>query len=105
MLSHLPFATVLHNGVLTQLNQNGNFEETVTDAVTAFNEAAYTRVLVPGDSGHDRGPCAAGADAAGPGRDIILSPEKRCKIMSKLLRAVFRIRHKIFEISKTKKAV
>lgn len=51
VLSHLPFATVLHNGVLTQLNQNGNFEETLADAVGAFNEAAYTRVFVPGDFG------------------------------------------------------
>lgn len=51
VLTHVPFATVLHNGVLTQLNQNGNFEQALTVAVGAFNEAAYTRVFVAGDFG------------------------------------------------------
>ena len=48
-LTHLPFVSVLHNGVLTQLNQNGNFEDTVADAVAGANEAAYQRVFVASD--------------------------------------------------------
>ncbi len=48
-LTHVVFATVLHNGVLTQLNQNGNFEQALTVAVGAFDEAAYTRVFTASD--------------------------------------------------------
>ena len=37
ILSHVSFPTVVHNGVLWQLNQNGNRENTVTQAVTALD--------------------------------------------------------------------
>jgi hypothetical protein len=33
----MPFPTVVRNGVLVQLNQNGNREDTVTDAVAGLN--------------------------------------------------------------------
>jgi len=37
VLSHMPFATAITNKVLYQLNQNGQRETTVADAVTALN--------------------------------------------------------------------
>ena len=49
VLTHAPFASVMHNGTLTQLNQNGNFESSVTVAVAGINESAYTRVFVASD--------------------------------------------------------
>ena len=49
VLSHAPFTVVMHNGVLTQVNQNGNLESTLSDAVTAFNQTAFTRVFVASD--------------------------------------------------------
>lgn len=42
VLSHVPFPTVVHNGVLWQLNQNGNRENTVTQAVTALDTSMST---------------------------------------------------------------
>ena len=49
VLTHAPFAVVEHNGVLEQLNQNGNLEDTLTDVVAAANETTYTRVFVASD--------------------------------------------------------
>ena len=42
IITHLPFPTVVHNGVLWQLNQNGNREATVADSVAALNESLTT---------------------------------------------------------------
>lgn len=42
VITHLAFPTVVHNGVLWQLNQNGNRETTVADAVTALNISLTT---------------------------------------------------------------
>lgn len=42
IITHLPFPTVVHNGVLWQLNQNGNREATVDDSVAALNESLTT---------------------------------------------------------------
>ena len=53
-LSHAPFATVMHNGHMEQLNQNGNFEDTLTTVVLAANEDTYTRVFVASDFSTDR---------------------------------------------------
>lgn len=49
IMSHLPFPTVFQNGRLVQLNQNGDAEDDLDEAVEAFNEAAYRRVYVAGD--------------------------------------------------------
>ena len=42
ILTHMPFPTAVNNGVLWQLNQNGNRENTVADAVTALNSGMST---------------------------------------------------------------
>lgn len=44
VLTHVPFATVWSNGHLEQLNQNGNKEDTLDNAVTALDDAMYFRV-------------------------------------------------------------
>ncbi len=49
MLTHAPFPVVLHNGVLTQLNQNGNLEDPLTKVIDAANAVTFTRVLVASD--------------------------------------------------------
>jgi hypothetical protein len=48
ILSHMPFPTAVKNGVLWQLNQNGNRENTVADAVTALN-AGMSRTYLSSD--------------------------------------------------------
>ncbi len=53
VLSHAPFATVMHNGTMTQLNQNGNFEDTLGTVVKAANEDVYERVFVASDFSTD----------------------------------------------------
>ena len=49
VISHAPFPTVLHNGHLIQLNQNGNREETLSDVVIAANAVLFTMSLTPAD--------------------------------------------------------
>ena len=49
VLTHAPFAVVEHSGVLTQVNQNGNQEDTLADVVAAANETTFTRVFVASD--------------------------------------------------------
>lgn len=49
VLTHAPFPTVINNGVLTQLNQNGNLEDKLTTAITAANQTTFTRVYVAAD--------------------------------------------------------
>ena len=49
ILTHAPFPVVEHNGVLTQLNQNGNFEDPFSLAVAAANSSAFDRVFVAND--------------------------------------------------------
>jgi hypothetical protein len=49
VLSHAPFPTIWQNGHLEQLNQNANAEDTIGDAVTAFDNAAYDRVFLASD--------------------------------------------------------
>jgi hypothetical protein len=49
ILSHMPFAVVVKNGQLKQLNQNGNIESLATDAVTALNATMHTTALQPQD--------------------------------------------------------
>ena len=53
-LSHAPFASVMHNGVMTQLNQNGNFESSTVFAVASANEDSFTRVFVASDFSTDK---------------------------------------------------
>ena len=45
----MPFAVVVKNGQLKQLNQNGNIESLATDAVTALNATMHTTALQPQD--------------------------------------------------------
>ena len=78
VLTHAPFPVVAHNGALDQLNQNGNIENTVADAVAAANAAAYTRVFVASDFSTDKTaagevrlvptPAAPGLPVAAPGQ-------------------------------------
>lgn len=49
VLTHAPFPTVMHDGQWTQLNQNGDLENSLADAVSAANATTYTRVLVASD--------------------------------------------------------
>lgn len=48
ILTHMPYPTTLNNGVLWQLNQNGNREDKVVDSVAALN-ASLTRTYVTAD--------------------------------------------------------
>jgi hypothetical protein len=49
VMSHAPFPVVWHNGVLVQLNQNGNRENKLSSAVTALNQTLFYRVLTSND--------------------------------------------------------
>ncbi len=49
VMSHAPFPVVWHNGVLVQLNQNGNRENKLNSAVTALNQTMFYRVLTSND--------------------------------------------------------
>jgi hypothetical protein len=49
IMTHLPFPTVSINGVLTQLNQNGDQEDPVTQAVALMNQTLFQQVYVAGD--------------------------------------------------------
>ncbi len=62
MLSHAPFASVMHNGAMEQLNQNGDVEDTITDVVAGANAVTYERVLVSSDFSTNK--AATGADMA-----------------------------------------
>ena len=53
-LGHTPFATVMHNGVLTQLNQNGNREDPLAKSINGQNEAEYDRIFVASDYSLDK---------------------------------------------------
>ena len=52
ILSHAPYPTLLHNGKLIQLNQNGNRENSLADAVGAANEVLFTLSLDATDFTH-----------------------------------------------------
>jgi len=52
LLSHTPFSTVYHNGKLVQLNQNGNRETPLDQAVAALNANMYGRTLTAADFSH-----------------------------------------------------
>jgi len=54
ILSHAPFPVVWHNGKLIQLNQNGNFENTLKQQVVALNESMFYRVYTQYDFCHHR---------------------------------------------------
>ena len=45
ILSHMPFAVVVKNGQLKQLNQNGTVESLASDAVMALNASMHTTAL------------------------------------------------------------
>ncbi|MGY2052575.1 hypothetical protein [Methylobacterium sp. JK268] len=51
IMSHVPFPVVVHNGKLYQLNQNGDRENTLDQAVTALDEAMYFRTYTRADFG------------------------------------------------------
>ena len=53
-LGHTPFATVMKDGVLTQLNQNGNREDPLAKSITGQNEAEYERIFVASDYSLDK---------------------------------------------------
>ncbi len=52
LLSHAPYSTVYHNGKLTQLNQNGNLETPLDQAVAALNANMFGRTLTAADFKH-----------------------------------------------------
>ena len=54
ILTHAPFPTVLHNGKLVQLNQNGNRETTMAQTIQAANEAMFTLKLDESDFLHPK---------------------------------------------------
>ena len=49
ILSHLMFPVISQYGQMTQLNQNGNNENTLVAATGALNDAMFRRVYVAGD--------------------------------------------------------
>ena len=49
VMTHIPYSTVFHNGVLVQLNQNGAVEDTVTNAVAGFNDAGFLKTYQASD--------------------------------------------------------
>jgi hypothetical protein len=49
ILTHAAFPVVWHNGVQEQLNQNGNFEDTLATVVMAANSMMFDQVLVASD--------------------------------------------------------
>ena len=71
VLTHAPFPTVSHNGQLQQLNQNGNIENPISDAVVAANNAAFIRVLTASD--FSANPNATGEIRLVPGATLAVS--------------------------------
>ena len=59
ILGHTPFPTAVRDGVIYQLNQNGNREDPITVSIAGQNEAEYERVFVASDFSLDKN--AAGA--------------------------------------------
>lgn len=53
-LGHTPFATVMRNGVLFQLNQNGNREDPLARSIVGQNESEYERIFVASDYSLDK---------------------------------------------------
>jgi hypothetical protein len=53
IVTHLGFPVVSVNGVLTQLNQNGNDESSLADAVAEANQAMFYQVFVASDFSKD----------------------------------------------------
>ncbi len=49
VLSHTPFSAVSQNGTLEQLNQNGDVENTLQQAVVALDDSMYSRVYTKAD--------------------------------------------------------
>jgi hypothetical protein len=49
IISHAPFPTVFRNGRLVQLNQNGDAENTLKQAITALNETMFYRTYTSSD--------------------------------------------------------
>lgn len=49
VLSHVPFGVVDHNGTLTQLDQNGDRENTLTHALVALDDSMVNRTYVAAD--------------------------------------------------------
>ena len=49
VLSHTAFSVVSQNGTLEQLNQNGDVENTLQQAVVALDDSMYTRVYTKAD--------------------------------------------------------
>ena len=79
VLTHAPIPTIEHNGVLTQLDQNGDLEDPLSEVLTAANQDAYTRVYVAADFGTAataQGPVVwvPGVVQASPGIDQTLQP-------------------------------
>ncbi|GAC1342362.1 MAG: hypothetical protein NVSMB18_16260 [Acetobacteraceae bacterium] len=76
ILSHASFPTVMHNGTLTQLNQNGNREDTVAAVVKAANDLMYSRVLVAADF-------SATATATGPEVTLATAADYQKSLLAK----------------------
>jgi Ca2+-binding RTX toxin-like protein len=49
IMTHAPFPVVWHNGVQEQLNQNGNFEDTLATVVADANQGMFDQVFVASD--------------------------------------------------------
>ncbi len=49
VLTHLPFPVIAQNGQIEQLNQNGDAENTLSDATGALDAAMFTRVYTAAD--------------------------------------------------------
>jgi Ca2+-binding RTX toxin-like protein len=49
IMTHAPFPVVWHNGVQEQLNQNGNFEDTLATVVADANQSMFDQVFVASD--------------------------------------------------------
>jgi predicted lipoprotein with Yx(FWY)xxD motif len=65
IMTHLPFAAVVQNGEIEQLNQNGNAESTVGAAVGELNQTLFGAILTASNF-VTPGAQAAPAAAAGP---------------------------------------
>jgi hypothetical protein len=68
VLTHLDFPAVMHNGTLTQLNQNGNFEDPLASTIQSMNDVMYNHVLVGADfstNANAQGPVLTLATIAG----------------------------------------
>ena len=44
-MSHLPFPTIMRNGEVTLLNQNGDAESTLNEAVEEMNDTLFGALL------------------------------------------------------------